>query len=99
MDKKKIGILAILLFLIIGLGTFVFANPDNQEKFKDSEPEDREEIDSKTDDDKEKLNEEESSDNDTLLSSQTDSQNNQTRNAVSANDKTSNRTQNGLLWF
>ena len=30
MDKRKIIILAVLLFLFIGLGTFVFANPTQQ---------------------------------------------------------------------
>ena len=58
MDKKKIGILAILLFLIIGLGTFVFANPDNQENFKDSEPKAGEEVDSEADGDKDTSEEE-----------------------------------------
>lgn len=37
MDKKKIGLIAIVLFLIIGLGSFVFANPDNQENFEEGD--------------------------------------------------------------
>ncbi len=42
MDKKKIGLIAIVLFLIIGLGSFVFANPDNQENFEEGDIEERE---------------------------------------------------------
>ena len=28
MDKKKIALIVVVLFLLIGLGSFVFANPD-----------------------------------------------------------------------
>lgn len=31
MDKKKIGLIVVILFLLVGLGTFVFANPSNEE--------------------------------------------------------------------
>ena len=31
MDKKKIGLIVVILFLLVGLGTFVFANPNNEE--------------------------------------------------------------------
>ena len=52
MNKKKLGLLIIVLFLIIGLGSFVFANPDNQENFEKGEIEERDRLngDSDTDD-------------------------------------------------
>lgn len=34
MEKKKIGIFAIILFLLIGLGSFVFANPDSEKEYQ-----------------------------------------------------------------
>ncbi len=34
MDKKKIGLIVIILFLFIGLGSFVFANPNEEENLK-----------------------------------------------------------------
>lgn len=96
MDKKKIGILAILLFLIIGLGTFVFANPDNQENFKDSEPNAGEEVDSEADGDKDTSEEENNgaSDSETLLSEEADSQNTQARNTVNTSGNTQNNNSN-----
>ena len=45
MNKKKAGLLIIVLFLIIGLGSFVFANPDNQENFEEGETEERDRLD------------------------------------------------------
>lgn len=34
MEKRKIGIFAIILFLLIGLGSFVFANPDSEKEYQ-----------------------------------------------------------------
>ena len=34
MNKKKIGLIVIILFLLIGLGSFVFANPNEEENLK-----------------------------------------------------------------
>ena len=50
MNKKKAGLLIIVLFLIIGLGSFVFANPDNQENFEEGETEERDRNGSQSDD-------------------------------------------------
>ena len=68
MDKKKIGLIAVLLFLLIGLGTFVFANPDNEEKFEPGDTESREELESKEDeksDSEETLESDETNETDT----------------------------------
>ena len=70
MDKKKIGLIAVLLFLLIGLGTFVFANPDNEEKFEPGDTESREELESKED--------EKSDSEETLESDETDAADTQT---------------------
>ena len=70
MDKKKIGLIAVLLFLLIGLGTFVFANPDNEEKFEPGDTESREELESKED--------EKSDSEETLESDETDETDTQT---------------------
>ena len=51
MNKKKAGLLIIVLFLIIGLGSFVFANPDNQENFEEGETEERDRLDGDSDTD------------------------------------------------
>ena len=75
MDKKKIGLIAILLFLLIGLGSFVFANPDNEEKFEGREPSGREEIDSKGDGESTK-DDGDVSDSETLVTGESDGQNN-----------------------
>ena len=34
MNKKKIGLIVVVLFLLIGLGSFVFANPNEEENLK-----------------------------------------------------------------
>ena len=34
MDKKKIALIVVVLFLLIGLGSFVFANPDQEENLE-----------------------------------------------------------------
>ena len=75
MDKKKIGLIAILLFLLIGLGSFVFANPDNEENFEGREPSGREEIDSKGDGESTK-DDGDVSDSETLVTGESDGQNN-----------------------
>ncbi len=56
MEKKRIAILAVILFLLIGLGTFVFANPSQEEdRLKEEEGsgkvvrEEKEDDDSDTD--------------------------------------------------
>lgn len=41
MNKKRIGLIAIILFLVVGLGSFVFANPDSE---KELERIDKEEV-------------------------------------------------------
>lgn len=87
MDKKKIGLIAIVLFLIIGLGSFVFANPDNQENLKEGGTEEREgqgtDRDKKTNESD--TNDSESSDGNVLtndFNSQNNNQNNITRNSL-----------------
>ncbi len=73
MDKKKIGLLIIVLFLIIGLGSFVFANPDNQENLEEGDVEERDRLGSDKDsDDEEVLNED--TESDTLLTNGLDNQ-------------------------
>ena len=75
MDKKKAGLLIIVLFLIIGLGSFVFANPDNEENFEegDIEERDRRDADSKDDNDDEEESE-------TLLTNESESLDDSTTN-------------------
>ena len=41
MNKKRIGLIAIILFLVVGLGSFVFANSDSE---KELERIDKEEV-------------------------------------------------------
>ena len=52
MEKKRIAILAVILFLLIGLGTFVFANPSQEEnRLKEEEGSGKVVRDEKEDDD------------------------------------------------
>ena len=85
MDKKKIGLLIIVLFLIIGLGSFVFANPDNQENFEEGETEERDRLDGDSDtDDNGNTDSEESESN--LLTDGTDSQSDNNQNTLPRNN-------------
>ena len=45
MDKKKIGLIVVILFLLVGLGTFVFANPNNEENLLKGEDNSGETLD------------------------------------------------------
>ena len=81
MNKKKAGLLIILLFLIIGLGSFVFANPDNQENLEEREIEGRDRNGSDSEDNREN----EESESDTLLTAETD-------NEVGNNNQNGNNT-------
>ena len=83
--KKKAGLLIILLFLIIGLGSFVFANPDNQENFEEGETEERDRLDGDSDtDDNGNTDSEESESN--LLTDGTDSQSDNNQNTLPRNN-------------
>ena len=85
MNKKKIGLLIIVLFLIIGLGSFVFANPDNQENFEEGETEERDRLDGDSDtDDNGNTDSEESESN--LLTDGTDSQSDNNQNTLPRNN-------------
>ncbi len=96
MDKKKIGLLIIVLFLIIGLGSFVFANPDNQENFEEGDIEERDGQGS--DRDGSSSSDDDSSDEDETDSSNllTDGSDNQLGNAVdNDNSRGNNLSGNG----
>ena len=85
MNKKKAGLLIIVLFLIIGLGSFVFANPDNQENFEEGETEERDRLDGDSDtDDNGNTDSEESESN--LLTDGTDSQSDNNQNTLPRNN-------------
>ncbi len=76
MNKKKAGLLIIVLFLIIGLGSFVFANPDNQENFEEGDTEEREGLGSDRVEDEEDSLEDNESDSTSILTDGSDNQNN-----------------------
>lgn len=85
MNKKKAGLLIIVLFLIIGLGSFVFANPDNQENFEEGDIEERDRLDGDSDtDDNGNTDSEESESN--LLTDGTDSQSDNNQNTLPRNN-------------
>ena len=95
MDKKKAGLLIIVLFLIIGLGSFVFANPDNQENFEkgDIEERDRQGSDRNGSSSSDDSSSEDETDSDVLL---TDGSDNQLGNAVdNDNSRGNNLSGNG----
>ena len=89
MNKKKAGLLIIVLFLIIGLGSFVFANPDNQENFEEGETEERDRQSSDRDggSSSDDSSNEDETDSDVLL---TDGSDNQLGNAVNNNSRGNN---------
>ena len=89
MNKKKAGLLIIVLFLIIGLGSFVFANPDNQENFEEGETEERDRQGSDRDgsSSSDDSSNEDETDSDVLL---TDESDNQLGNAVNNNSRGNN---------
>ena len=96
MNKKKAGLLIIVLFLIIGLGSFVFANPDNQENFEEGDTEERDRQGS--DRDGSSSSDDDSSDEDETDSSNllTDGLDNQLGNAVdNDNSRGNNLSGNG----
>ncbi len=89
MNKKKAGLLIIVLFLIIGLGSFVFANPDNQENFEEGDIEERDRQGSDRDgsSSSDDSSNEDETDSDVLL---TDGSDNQLGNAVNNNSRGNN---------
>ena len=95
MDKKKAGLLIIVLFLIIGLGSFVFANPDNQENFEegDIEERDRQGSDRNGSSSSDDSSNEDEIDSDVLL---TDGSDNQVANALDNNARGNNQNNNEL---
>ena len=90
MNKKKIGLVAILLFLFLGLGSFVFANPDNEAKFDSEEPKQGEEASSKSE--KSTDEEENTSDETSLSTEELSTDDNQAATTRSAARKAQNST-------
>ena len=82
MDKRKAIVIAVVLFLLIGLGTFVFANPTQRglegDNTGNTTQGGSESVDDNTDGKEENSNEEQDEENDEPVISVIDDGNNRT---------------------